>query len=304
MGILAFITPFFYLRCIGVAFCHPFAPWISFLIIWGTYLDNLTTDTCEDKFNAKAAFATGPKLYPIEKFYSLFYLVALIFAFNISLKCFLYALCNIAICLSYSNPWFFDNTRQKKRLKDFYIVKNVIPPLGWIFSVVIIPFVASGAVFIPEYLILIAMMFFFSFREEIKFDIPDTEGDRKAGIKTLPNTLGESQTRRIINLINYILTLLLFGTLLALWDGLRVVQFEALLKNVFPFLAAFVYDQGFTESLFKKKKKEYCNIGILWWVTLLMVYLILPYPYNIWVFIFLVLTGNYFAHSVSTKAYF
>ncbi len=267
------------------------------MIIWGTYLHNLTTDTCEDKFNARTVFATVPKPYSIEKFYFILYLVAFILAFSISLKCFLYALCNVVIWLSYSKPWLIDSARQKKRLKDFYIVKNIIPPLGWIFSVGVIPFAASGAVFIPEYLILMVMMFVFFFREEIKFDIPDTEGDSKAGIKTFPNTLGDPQTKRILGLINYILILLLFGTLLALWGDLRILQFEALLKNAFPFLTAFVYDQSFTEALFEKKKKEYCNIGILWWIALLLVYLNIPYPYNIVVFVFFVLVGNYFAHS-------
>ena len=305
VGILAFVITLLFLRCIGVASHYFLVPWVSFFIVWSAYLENLTTDAQEDRLNVHVPHGISPqieaKLYTIEKMYPGFYLVALGLAFAISMRCFVYALCAVAVFSSYVHKWVPVAVGQKKRLKDFYIVKNIIPPLGWIFSVGVIPFAASGAVFIPEYLILMVMMFVFFFREEIKFDIPDTEGDSKSGIKTFPNTLGDPQTKRILGLINYILILLLFGTLLALWGDLRILQFEALLKNAFPFLTAFVYDQSFTEALFEKKKKEYCNIGILWWIALLLVYLNIPYPYNIVVYIFFRFVGSFFAQAVTDR---
>ena len=305
IGILAFVTSFFYLRCIGVTAYHPFIPWVSFFIVWSAYLKNLNTDVQEDRFNVNVPHGISPqieaRLYRIEKMCPVFYLIALGLAFAISMRCFVYAFCAMVIFASYDHKWVPVAVCRRKRLKDFYIVKNTIPPLGWVFSVAIVPFVASGAVFIPEYLILMVMLLLFFIREEIKFDIPDVEGDSKAGIKTLPNTLGESQTMRIINLINYILTLLLFSTLLALWSGLRIVQFEALLKNVFPFLTSFVCNQDFTNVLFEKKSKEYCNIGVLWWSALLLVYLSVPYPYNIWVYISFRFVGSFFVQMIADR---
>ncbi len=300
IGALAYVTAIYFMRFIPETAnsSHPLIPLIAFFIVWSAYLENLTTDKKEDKLNP-CPHGVSPDieaaLYPIEKFYPLFYLAALVLSLLVNLKCFWLSLFTILIWLSYVHRWLPKGKNGLKRLKEFYIIKNLVPPLGWIFSVGIIPFVASGAKFVPEYSLLIFIAIFSSFREEIKFDIPDTRGDMANGIKTLPNTIGEPATKKILGAINYISILMLFLMLFLLYQNQQALRFKYLLMNSVPLLTLSAHDQSFVDKLFEKGRKEYCNIGVVWWLFLLSIYLILSYPYNIFVFILLRLAGNFSA---------
>lgn len=298
IGLVAYVSVLYFMRCLPKTAdsFNPLIPVVAFFIAWSAYLENLTTDRTEDKLNRiphGVSLLIESTLYPLEKFYPLFYLIALILSLLVNVKCFLSAFIAVLIWLSYVHRWLPVARNKRKRLKEVYIIKNFIPPLGWLFTIGIMPFVASGSRFIPEYSVLILTGIFFALREEIKFDIPDTQGDKASGIMTLPNTIGEAATKKILEIINYLLILMLFLALLLLYQNQHIIEFKYLFTNILPVLTVFAYDQSFTDKLFEKRKKEYCNIGIIWWSFLIIVYLILSWPYNISVFLFLRLAGNF-----------
>ena len=296
IGFLAFLMSIFYMRSIGVETYSPLVPWISFFIVWAAYNENLTTDRKEDQVSkAPHGFSSvlEAHLYPLEKFYPIFYLLAIVLSWLVSFKCFIFSLCTIVIFASYVHRWLPLGKKRRIRLKEIFIVKNIIPPLGWLFSVWILPFVTSASKFLPEYGLLLIVCFLWFFREEIKFDIPDSASDQEAGIKTFPNTLGEQHTKTILAVLNYFLVILFLVTLLVMNKNHRGSPLDCLLANMFPFLMAYFYDHEFSDLLFKEKKKEYCNIGVLWWDILMVLYLALPYPINIFVFLFFRLAGKF-----------
>lgn len=301
IAVLAYVSVVYFMRFIPEAAnsIPPLVPLISFLIIWSAYLENLTTDKIEDKLNRSphgVSVQIESTLYPIEKFYPVFYLAALILSLLVDMKCFLLVLFTILIWLSYVHRWLPTGKNGLRRLKEFYVIKNLVPPLGWIFTIGIIPFVASGARAIPEYFFLILIGMLCSLREEIKFDIPDAEGDRAAGIMTLPNTIGEPATRKILGVINYISILMVFLVPVFLYQNQHILILKSFFMNSVPLLTLLAHDQTLVDKLFEEKRKEYCNIGIVWWLFLLSVYLILSYPYNIFVFILLRLAGSFSAN--------
>jgi 4-hydroxybenzoate polyprenyltransferase len=304
IGLLAFIIPGFFrsMKQFSVDI-SPLAPVISFLIVWAAYLENLTTDKKEDSLGAVphgVSLALESRLYPIEKFYPFIYLLALIFAWSESMKCFLYTVLAIIVFSSYVQPIFYSKEKKRRfRLKEIYVVKNLIPPMGWVLSVGVIPFVTTHSVWIPEYNFGLIGALIWSFREEIKYDIPDAEGDKKAGIKTFPNVLGEKRTKLILTFINFTLQVLFFTCLFLLKRNNRTLQLDAAFYYMYPFLASFFYDYQFSNLLFEKRKKEYCNIGVLWWDILLILFLGIPWPVNIVIFLFLRFSGGLLATSTS-----
>ncbi len=298
IGILAFVMTIYYARLLNISLGGPVLPLISALIVWSAYLENIVTDVCEDSHNINVPHGLSPViekgLVPLEKWYLLFYFLAMFLAFNVNMVCFVLTLLGILIFSSYVQRWI-PGPLGWRRFKDFFIIKNILPPLGWVMAIGVMPWMVASIEMTAECFILLFIIFLFSFREEIKFDIPDIDGDRHAGIKTMPNVLGEARTRQILTLINIGLITalcLLFLTSLHLsaWSETNI-----LLKQALPLLIAFAYDARFTHQLFHLKKKELCNIGIIWWVFLLILFLFITYPYNIFIFIVLRFSGTWLA---------
>ncbi len=288
IGIVAFTTSVFCMRAVGVAPMNPWGVGIGALIMWSAYLENLTTDRAEDSVNRASQGvypSITPTIYRLETFYPYLYLLSLGLSLRVGWTCFLYALSAVAVLVSYVHRVPFLG----KRLKEVYIVKNLVPPLGWTLAVAVVPFVASGASFEPVHGLLLAIIFGFHVREEIKFDISDVEGDRAAGIKTLPITLGEAGTRRALSRIARVLSLSLFAALWIVWERGPARLFDTLFVYTLPFFVSILFDDDFVDLLFREKRKAFCNIGIVWWVVLLAFYLVIPFPAN--VFVFLVLRG-------------
>ena len=83
------------------------------------------------------------------------------------------------------------------RLKNIFLVKNLSAAVIWT-GLTCMPFYFLFPDF-PRMLIFLKVIsaFFLSVFLEIMIDIRDTEGDRQAGIMTLPNTLGIARTKTI-----------------------------------------------------------------------------------------------------------
>ena len=108
------------------------------------------------------------------------------------------------------------------RLKSFFLVKNV-------FSGIILSFVfliGTGVINI-EVMLYFSLVFFFVFALSIVSDLMDHEGDKKAGLRTVPVVLGSGKTRILLYLLLLMFSFLTFH--------LRL--FNLLVFSVFSLLA-------------------------------------------------------------------
>lgn len=94
------------------------------------------------------------------------------------------------------------------RLKNIFILKNVLPALLWYISIISI----SSYLFSESHTHLAKIflpVFIVAFLFEIFWDIPDSETDKKEGVYTLPNTLGIFYTK-VILILSFVLVSFLF----------------------------------------------------------------------------------------------
>ena len=103
---------------------------------------------------------------------------------------------------------------QKKRLKDWGILKLILLSLVWTCVTVLMPMFYWHKSF-ENYEVEFMLRFVFMLPLCIAFDIRDMETDKTNSIYTLPNAIG---LQRCLKMINFFL--LLFG-LLAIWQYIR-----------------------------------------------------------------------------------
>jgi len=96
-----------------------------------------------------------------------------------------------------------------KRLKDIFLVKNLIISFAWAFIFTIF-FITESLNINKEFLIIFFFLGAFTFINTVIFDMRDIEGDKKNKIQTLPVKLGLEKSRKIIFLINFFLTIVSF----------------------------------------------------------------------------------------------
>jgi 4-hydroxybenzoate polyprenyltransferase len=117
-----------------------------------------------------------------------------------------------------------------KRLKEFYLIKNLTSALGWIVLVTLYPALHAGIALPAGFLLGAAILFIGVWSVEIIWDIRDLEGDQQAGVATLPNILGLAKTAYWIGALSLISTaMVLIGLKL---DLLAPVWFLALSNNI------------------------------------------------------------------------
>jgi 4-hydroxybenzoate polyprenyltransferase len=97
----------------------------------------------------------------------------------------------------------------KRRLKDLFVAKNLAPALGLALTVCLYPAANAGFPINLELIACLAALFAGGMLVELICDVRDREGDRKAGVRSLPVVLGLGPTRTIINVINTVSALCL-----------------------------------------------------------------------------------------------
>lgn len=163
-----------------------------FLII-GVYVFNKATDKKEDHLNNRpSAHYSDVQIYVVSGlcFLSSFLLYLVPSRHEIVLYWFLF----LFLGVWYSFP-------KKFRLKNFFLVKNIIPAVCWLLSVSILIFSATKSLSITEIILLLIPLFFLVFVFEILWDMPDWEGDRAAGVCTLPVYIGFFYTKITLEIL-------------------------------------------------------------------------------------------------------
>jgi 4-hydroxybenzoate polyprenyltransferase len=92
------------------------------------------------------------------------------------------------------------------RLKSIVLVKNMFVGGMWSYSVIIIPLVALHLPFTNTVLFALIHAFITLTLNSVLFDIHDIEGDRQAGVNTIPVLIGKEMTLWLALLINTVLT--------------------------------------------------------------------------------------------------
>lgn len=88
----------------------------------------------------------------------------------------------------YSKPLKFWSYR--RRLKDVFFVKNAVSAASWGAVPALVPALYQGQELGIETFLIWLNTFFFVFAIEVVWDIRDIEGDKAAGVKTIPNVYG------------------------------------------------------------------------------------------------------------------
>lgn len=115
---------------------------------------------------------------------------------------------------------------EKRKLKEYGILKIILLSLVWTVVTVYLPILYHEANFL-NYQLEFYMRFVFMFPLCAAFDIRDMQIDKKHNIQTLPNSLGIKNTYKLIHV--FILLWLVFS----FWQYLRQGIFDRLLINVF-----------------------------------------------------------------------
>lgn len=89
-----------------------------------------------------------------------------------------------------------------RRLKRVYGVKNVVSAAGFLITAFAYPLAIAGATIDVRAVAALAVFFFlFELSYELVYDLRDTDGDRVAGVPTLPAVHGPVVAGRVIDLL-------------------------------------------------------------------------------------------------------
>jgi len=117
-----------------------------------------------------------------------------------------------AIGYFYNSPLLPSHPRM--RLKNLLFVKNLSSGLGWSLGILVFPALRAHAPLDGPFRIAFAYMFLTVMTYEIMWDIRDREGDKAAGVITLPIALGLSGARGFIVFLQAAcIALIVFGLL-------------------------------------------------------------------------------------------
>ncbi len=122
-----------------------------------------------------------------------------------------------------------------KKLKELFVIKNVSIALLIVLLGVVYPYVLSNASDFAFLAIISSFFFTRMFINTVTFDIKDIDGDKHAGVMTIPVALGEEKSRYYLNFCN-----VLSGLILVVWFILEPHS-QYLLLLFLPVLMASFY---------------------------------------------------------------
>lgn len=199
MGCLSVFAVQLYL---GLGF-QPLICLCSMGIIFGIYTSNRFTDTAEDFTNdiQKALFFRNKGVWYAMAIGSLAVSMGILLVRE-KLHWLHFVLLGMGFCYSYRIiPWYAPGRGWMMfRIKEMTFVKNLAVSFLWGGSVFAVPILYSAAdIDRPFILIHLGLGLFLSTLNNTLFDdILDEEGDRVAGIKTLPTTWGARNSLRLL----------------------------------------------------------------------------------------------------------
>lgn len=157
--------------------------------IFGVYLWNRVMDTYEDGVNGITGHLYRGWLIKIALLAVVVAVLIYFYTGGISFGCVAFVLAVLGIFYSYPEQY---------RLKKIFLLKNIIPAFCWTLSLASLLSISAESLSIYEALKWLSPLFFLAVCFEIFWDLPDAEGDRLAGVRTLPVVIGFSLTKVLL----------------------------------------------------------------------------------------------------------
>ena len=187
-----------------------------FLIIYSVYSFNRLTDQAEDCVNIPGRSAlvkdNENTLLVISTFA---YIIALCLCWYVNVLAMISLLIPFILGVIYSKRilWF-------PRLKNILVVKNVVVALSWTVCMAFLP-----ALYLKDLTILwfiVPFLFTKMFINTVLFDVKDIRGDVLNGINTIPAAIGVPHTKRLLLVIQSLLTILTM-VFLSIFNGYYLI---------------------------------------------------------------------------------
>lgn len=216
-----------------------------FLLTLSIYQYNRLTDAAEDALNQPENLQAAQQQSHFIR-YGLFY-AATIVCFALAASCGwqpLWLTVFLAVIGFLYNQkcfpeWLARALKGARRLKDLYIVKNLVPPIDWATAMIFLPLVFAGKPLSLQAWICWGYLFTCAFFIEVMWDIRDRHGDMLSGIKTIANSLSLYSTKVLLVVSSSLSGL---GLFLATYFGvLPQVSYFLLSNNVAVMVIASSY---------------------------------------------------------------
>ena len=224
----------------------------AFFLGIAVYSLNRITDLKEDAVN----MPDGGRFFQKNRDYLLF---ASIESINIAvvLAFFSNPFAIIVILSAFSVSVLYGIGTHRLRLKNILLLKSITVAGTMAATAVVLPFLVDPNV---AFIVLMATYFIFLniFIEGVLLDVRDIEGDRKAGVRTIPASLGRKRTRNV---------LLLMNTTLVVWVAIALSQ-PVFYPFIFVFILAVLYGYWsilrFTRASAKISRPSYSLVTGKW----------------------------------------
>ncbi len=144
---------------------------------------------------------------------------------------------------------FYSMGVRRVRIKNLKVLKNIMIAGAVTVGAALLPLAVH--VSIPFVVLLVAYWFFLKvFIDSVVLDVRDIEGDQKAGVRTIPASLGRNKTRNLLLLLN---STLIVWLAFSLYHGLFYPYLFALIFSVlygYWFILRFTRTSATTTGLF------------------------------------------------------
>ncbi len=161
----------------------------NILAVIGVYLLNKITDEEEDSANGVVGKMRKRLVFSV---ITIFFIAAfLLYTIPKKENLLWYGFLLFLLGVWYSFP-------RRYRLKNIFLVKNIVPAFCWFFSLAILIFSSTDSLSMGQIVSFLWLFGVLVFVFEILWDIPDRKGDRDAGILTLPVILGTGVTKILL----------------------------------------------------------------------------------------------------------
>jgi 4-hydroxybenzoate polyprenyltransferase len=184
--------------------CMPVCLAIMFILGFSVYNLNRKTDETEDAINHQERYRFTKKY---EKSLYIAAIVGCCLALGLGvwygLATFLMVLLPLVLGILYSIPCLPPSTGYR-RLKEIPFVKNLIVATAWGVPLTFIPLLVLNMPVTSATAISLVYLCSFVFIASVLPDVRDMEGDKLAGIRTVPTVIGVERTMTIIRSLNLV----------------------------------------------------------------------------------------------------
>ncbi|MCW4050366.1 MAG: UbiA family prenyltransferase [Candidatus Bathyarchaeota archaeon] len=176
---------------------------IAFLATFSVYNMNKATDKAEDSINRPETASRGTLFFLVPSIAAM--VMCLLLSASIGVEVFSIMAASFVLSILYSVKL----AESLPRLKEIVGVKSVLVALSWGFTGSLLPAISQPVDAVKVFLAF-AFIFIQLLVNTILCDIPDMDGDRASGVRTLPIVLGLDATRKLLLFINSLMLPWLF----------------------------------------------------------------------------------------------